>query len=363
MRAPPSRRSASRATSRSSNGSTRRRSPVPARGPCRRSRRRRPARRGSTARAIAARAVGLDLELRRAGEDLVDDRARILAARVVGGDDRDVGELGGDAAPSAGACRGRGRRRSRRRRSRGRRRRARAPRGARSRARPACARSRRSPRTAAPRRPSRIGPGTPGSGSSAAPRSRRRRSRAAARAATAASAFSTLKRPAQPQVDAVERAPGRARRSRRKPKVSASGQLRGEPAAPLVADVDRGRRPASRRRAAASPRSTRSIVPWKSRWSWREVREDERREADAVEAAVARSACDVASIAQLRLPASSICAERALQVDRLGRRSARPAAARRRRGVSIVPTGPGAGRPPRGSRGAGSSSSSCRSCR
>src|SRR5207247_3241212 len=33
-----------------------------------------------------------------AGHDLVDDRAGILAARVVGGHDRDVRELGGDPA-------------------------------------------------------------------------------------------------------------------------------------------------------------------------------------------------------------------------------------------------------------------------
>ena len=54
-----------------------------------------PSRASSIARAIAARAVGLDLDVADgAGDDLVDDRLRILAARVVGGDDRDVGELG-----------------------------------------------------------------------------------------------------------------------------------------------------------------------------------------------------------------------------------------------------------------------------
>ena len=84
-------------------------------------------------------------------------------ARVVGGDDRAVGELGGDLVPSAAASRGRGRRRRRRRtvtRSP-----TRARRAGRSRASRACARSRRSQRTAARRRPTRIGPGTPASDS------------------------------------------------------------------------------------------------------------------------------------------------------------------------------------------------------
>ena len=87
-------RSSSRATSRSSNGMHRRRAiscpcswPLPgdqhdvsfAAGLDRPCDRRAP--------------VGLDLELGRAGEDLVDDRERVLAARIVGRDDRDVGEL------------------------------------------------------------------------------------------------------------------------------------------------------------------------------------------------------------------------------------------------------------------------------
>ncbi len=76
-------------------------------------------------------AVELDLELAgRARRDLGGDRRGVLGARVVGGEDRPVGEPGDDLRPSAGACRGRGRRRRRRRPSAGRRR-ARAPRGAR----------------------------------------------------------------------------------------------------------------------------------------------------------------------------------------------------------------------------------------
>src|SRR6185503_7208293 len=46
----------------------------------------------------SAAPVRLDVEVGRAGEHLVDDRERILAARVVGGDDRDVGELRRDAS-------------------------------------------------------------------------------------------------------------------------------------------------------------------------------------------------------------------------------------------------------------------------
>ena len=79
------------------------------------------ARLGEPDRAPDRRApVGLDLDVRAGAlEDLLDDRQRILAARVVGGDDDDVGEVACER-PSAAACRGRGRRRSRRRRSRGR---------------------------------------------------------------------------------------------------------------------------------------------------------------------------------------------------------------------------------------------------
>src|SRR5262249_57246844 len=57
-------------------------------------------RRGGLDRVRGRGARVLD-DLRFAGdarEDLVDDRPRILAARVVRGDDRDVGELGRDPA-------------------------------------------------------------------------------------------------------------------------------------------------------------------------------------------------------------------------------------------------------------------------
>ena len=56
--------------------------------------------------------------LPRARQDLADDRLGILRARVVGGDDRLVGQLARRSAPSAGACPGRGRRRRRTPRSR-----------------------------------------------------------------------------------------------------------------------------------------------------------------------------------------------------------------------------------------------------
>ncbi len=48
-------------------------------------------------------------------EDLGDDRVRVLGARVVGGDEADVGGRRRPRRPSAAASRGRGRRRSRRR--------------------------------------------------------------------------------------------------------------------------------------------------------------------------------------------------------------------------------------------------------
>ena len=73
----------------------------------------------------------------------VGDRAGILGARVVGRQDDEVGAAAGGARPSAAACPGRGRRRSRTRRAPGGRPRARVPRRARTRARRACARSRR----------------------------------------------------------------------------------------------------------------------------------------------------------------------------------------------------------------------------
>ena len=61
-------------------------------------------------------AVDLDVH-REAGGDVGDDRGRILAARIVGRDDRDVGQRAERPRPSAGACRGRDLRRTRRRRS------------------------------------------------------------------------------------------------------------------------------------------------------------------------------------------------------------------------------------------------------
>ena len=84
------------------------------RGPCRRSRRRRPARRASPrdrrAPIDAPRAaVDVDDERRWRGtcahavQDHVDDRARILGARVVAGDDREVGARGDRARPSSAA--------------------------------------------------------------------------------------------------------------------------------------------------------------------------------------------------------------------------------------------------------------------
>ena len=78
-----------------------------------------------------------------------------------------------------------------------------------------------------------------------------------------------------------------------------------------------GAAPVKSRRFAAKYSS---IVPWKSRWSWRQVREDERVEADAVEPVQHRGVrgrlerdAAVARVEHL--------AERPLQVDRLGRRA------------------------------------------
>ena len=77
------------------------RTPAPARAPCPRSRPCRPARARPSARAIAARrststsTVGPLLD---PGEDLGDDRLGVLGARVVGGDDRQIGELRPDSA-------------------------------------------------------------------------------------------------------------------------------------------------------------------------------------------------------------------------------------------------------------------------
>ena len=137
--------SASRATSRSSNGI------FPVASSCSGSAPRPAITTTSPGRALAEREldrgapVELDLErAERAGGDLGGDRGGLLAARVVGGEDRAVGELGDDATHQRPLRRGRGRRRRRRRR-RAARRRARARRGARCRASRACARSRRSP--------------------------------------------------------------------------------------------------------------------------------------------------------------------------------------------------------------------------
>ncbi len=99
------------------------------RRPCPRSRRRRPARASPSAASIASppvehrpRATGAPAATSRC------DRGRILGARVVGRDDRAVGELGARSCPSAAASRDRGRRLRRRRRSAGRRRGSRAAR-------------------------------------------------------------------------------------------------------------------------------------------------------------------------------------------------------------------------------------------
>ena len=75
-------------------------SSCPARGPCRRSRRRRRLARAAIACAIAARrstsAATPSPARPDAREDLRDDRLRLLRARVVGRDDRAVGEPRGD---------------------------------------------------------------------------------------------------------------------------------------------------------------------------------------------------------------------------------------------------------------------------
>ena len=94
-----------------------RRSPGRARGPCRRSARRRRAR--AAAIAVANRVAPVDARPRAARArraDLGDDRQRILAARVVAGEHDDGRRGARPPRPSAGACRGRGRRRSRTRR-------------------------------------------------------------------------------------------------------------------------------------------------------------------------------------------------------------------------------------------------------
>ena len=142
------------------------------------------------------------------GQDLVDDRLRLLGARVVGGDHAGVGEPRARSRPSGGASRDRGPRRSRTPRSAVRWS-ACAPRAARSPASRACGRSRRGPRTAGPPRPARSAPAPdrrrPASAAAASARARR----APRRPPIAASAFSTLKWPGQGGPDRPPPPPGR----------------------------------------------------------------------------------------------------------------------------------------------------------
>ena len=111
--------SASRAASRSSNGIVRSANSCPCSAPLPAITTTSPSR-AELDRARDRRApIGLDLDVAdRARDDLVDDRLRVLAARVVGRDDRRRRRARRRSAPSAAASRGRGRRRSRRRRSR-----------------------------------------------------------------------------------------------------------------------------------------------------------------------------------------------------------------------------------------------------
>ena len=200
----------------------------------------------------AAVDLALDVAAARARGDLLDDRLRVLRARVVGGHDRQVGEPRGDLphqralAAVAVAARaedddhaplGDGARRH----------------AARSRARPACASSRPPPRTAGPRRPARSGPAraaappsVASSGSGAAPSTRA--------AAHAPSALSTLKRPGIPSrtghspspvrsVKSEPAASGRTSSARTSasssiPNVTRAGELGGQP--PPVRVVDAG---------------------------------------------------------------------------------------------------------------------------
>ena len=87
------------------------------RGPCRRCRARRPARASRSAAAIASPRSPISIASGRAVEDRAADRGRVLRARIVVGDDDDVGVARRPPCPSAAACRDRGRRRRRRRRS------------------------------------------------------------------------------------------------------------------------------------------------------------------------------------------------------------------------------------------------------
>ena len=125
-----------------------------------------------------------------------------------------------------------------------------------------------------------------------------------------------------------------------------AGQLGGEPRGPTRrrrttiarADVELLEQPPLGREVA-------SMSGWKSRWSWLRF----------VNAATAKwipstrrssSACEETSIAQARSPASSIAAERRLEVDRLRRRAHRGRAPRRRRPRVTPPSRPH-GRPGR----------------
>ena len=91
--------SASFAASRSSNGTVRSANSWPCSAPLPAMRTTSPGCASSTARPIAAaRSSSTSTSPSAPRHDLGDDRLGILAARVVGGDDRDVGELGGELA-------------------------------------------------------------------------------------------------------------------------------------------------------------------------------------------------------------------------------------------------------------------------
>ena len=200
--AAPSRRPVSRqrrrATSRSSNG--RRRSPIvwvvswplPAMTTTSPGRRRRCAARDRRRRSGSTMTLSA-VRRRDAADDVIDDRRRGLGARVVGRDDHEVGEPGGDGAHLRTLGRDRGRRRTRTRRSP-----AAAgdvPRGGEhlARARRACGRSRRPrrSRTLRTRRPLEA-PGHRRRGGEAGGDRRRGSTPSAAAVVAAASEFITL---------------------------------------------------------------------------------------------------------------------------------------------------------------------------
>ena len=256
--------------------------------------------------------------------------------------------------------------------------RGRAPRAAPSRASRACARSRRPRRNPGPRRSPRSGPelrSTAAMPSAIASSSTSSRSPAA----TAPSTFSTLKRPrngvsmsipparnelpraaelepVRPDLGVVGEPEGDERRAME------VAQVVGEKPAPVVADVHGRRR---RLRACEEPPLRLEVLlhrPVQVEVVLAQVREDERVEAHTVEAPQRRSVrarldCGAAVSGVEHLP------EEPLQVDRLGRRERRRsrlaahAATRRCRRAR-------AGDPPRrGSRAAGTPSSSSRSSR